>query len=67
MDPVALLLRWAHILAAITALGGLLFARVALLPTLEELGEETSDRIHGGIRRRWLPWVIGGITLLLAS
>ena len=67
MDPVALLLRWAHVLAAITALGGLLFVRVALLPTLEELGEETSDRIHGGIRRRWLPWVIGGITLLLAS
>jgi uncharacterized membrane protein len=67
MDPVTLLLRWAHILAAITALGGLLFARVALLPAAEELGEETADRIHAGIRRRWLPWVIGAITLLIGS
>lgn len=67
MDPVTLLLRWAHILAAITALGGLLFARVALLPTAEELGPETADRIHAGIRRRWLPWVIGAITLLFGS
>ncbi|MFM1902771.1 MAG: hypothetical protein RLZZ440_671 [Planctomycetota bacterium] len=67
MDPVTLLLRWAHILAAITALGGLLFARVALLPAAEELGEETADRVHAGIRRRWLPWVIGAITLLIGS
>jgi len=67
MDPVTLLLRWAHVLAAVVALGGLLFARVALLPTVEELGEETADRVHAGIRRRWLPWVIGAITLLFAS
>lgn len=67
MDPLSVLLRWAHILAAITALGGLLFSRFAVVPAAEELGEETADRIHAGIRRRWLPWVIGAITLLLAS
>jgi uncharacterized membrane protein len=67
MDPVTLLLRWAHILAAIIALGGLFFARFAMLPAAEELGTETADRLHAGIRRRWLPWVIGAITLLLAS
>jgi len=67
MDPVTLLLRWAHVLAAIAALGGLLFARFALLPAAEDLGRETADRLHDGIRRRWLPWVIGAITLLLAS
>lgn len=67
MDPVTLLLRWAHILGAVIALGGLLFARVALLPTVEELGPDTSDRVHAGIRRRWMPWVMGSITLLLAS
>jgi len=67
MDPLSVLLRWAHILAAITALGGLLFSRFALLPTAEELGEETADRIHAGVRRRWLLWVIGAITLLFAS
>ncbi len=67
MDPVTLLLRWAHILGAVIALVGLFFARVALLPAVEELGAETSDRVHTGIRRRWLPWVLGSITLLLAS
>ncbi len=67
MDPVTVLLRWAHVLAAITALGGLLFARFAFVPAAEELGAETADRLHAGVRRRWLPWVIGAITLLLAS
>jgi len=67
MDPLSVLLRWAHVLAAIAALGGLLFARVAVLPTTEELGEEAADAFHAGVRRRWLPWVIGAIVLLLAS
>lgn len=67
MDPTLLLLRWAHILAAIVAMGGLVFARFALVPALSEIDSTTRDRIHDGIRRRWLPWVIGAITLLLAS
>jgi uncharacterized membrane protein len=67
MDPVTLLLRWAHVLAAIAALGGLLFARFAFVPAAEELGAETADRLHAGVRRRWFPLVIGAITLLLAS
>ena len=67
MDPLTVVLRWAHVLAAIVALGGLLFARFALVPAADELGRETADRLHAGIRRRWLPWVIGAITLLLAS
>jgi uncharacterized membrane protein len=67
MDPTLLLLRWAHILAAIVAMGGLVFARFGLLPALSEVDAATRDRIHDAIRRRWLPWVIGAITVLLAS
>jgi uncharacterized membrane protein len=67
MDPTLLLLRWAHILAAIVAMGGLVFARFGLLPALSEVDVATRDRIHDAIRRRWLPWVIGAITVLLAS
>jgi uncharacterized membrane protein len=67
MDPTTLLLRWAHILAAIVAMGGLVFARFALLPALGELDASTRDRIHDQIRRRWLPWVTGAIAVLLAS
>ena len=67
MDPVTLVLRWAHVLAAIVAMGGLVFARFALLPAIAELDDQTRDGIHDRIRRRWLPWVIGAITVLLAS
>lgn len=67
MDPTLLALRWAHVLAACVALGGLVFARFGLLPALGDLDEQTRDRIHDRIRRHWLPWVIGSITLLLAS
>jgi uncharacterized membrane protein len=67
MDPTLLVLRWAHVLAAIVAMGGLVFARFALLPALSEVDAATRDRIHDRIRRSWLPWVIGAITLLLAS
>ena len=67
MDPVTLLLRWAHILAAIVAMGALVFARFGLLPALGDFDTATRDRIHDSIRRRWLPWVIGAITVLLAS
>ncbi len=67
MDPTTLFLRWAHVLAAIVAMGGLVYARFALLPALEEFDAATQERIHGSVRRRWLPWVIGAITVLLAS
>ncbi|MFM8379257.1 MAG: hypothetical protein ACKOB1_08025 [Planctomycetia bacterium] len=66
-DLVNLLLRWAHVLAAIAAFGGLLFARFGVVPALAEVDAATRDRIHEAIRRRWLPWVIGAITVLLAS
>jgi len=67
MDPVTLVLRWAHILAAIVAMGAVVFARFGLLPALSDFDAATRDRIHDSIRRRWLPWVIGAITVLLAS
>jgi len=70
MDSTTLLslaLRWAHVLAAIVAMGGLVFARFALLPALADVDEETRTRVHDQVRRRWLPWVIGAITVLLAS
>ena len=67
MDPTLLLLRWAHVLAAIVAMGGLFFARFALVPALSEIDSTTRDRIHDAIRPRWLPWVIGAITVLVAS
>ena len=67
IDISLLVFRWLHILAAIVAMGGLVFARVALLPALEAEDEATRGRIHEAIRGRWLKWVIGAITVLLVS
>jgi uncharacterized membrane protein len=60
-------LRWAHILAAMVAVGGLFYARYGLLPAMQVLDDRTREDLHDAIRKRWLPWVIGSITLLLAS
>ena len=67
MEAVLLLLRWAHILGAILTVGGLFFARFAFLPAVAEVDDATREKLHEAVRRRWLPWVIGGITLLLVS
>ena len=66
-EPLGLLLRWGHILAAVVALGGLFFSRFALLPALDDLDEAARQRVHDGVRRSWLLWVIGAITILLVT
>lgn len=61
------LLRWGHVLGAAIAVGGLFFARFAFLPAVESLDSDTATAVHERARRGWLPWVIGAITLLVAT
>ena len=67
MDALLLLLRWMHIFGAVILAGGLCFTRFALLPALADTDENSREKIQENIRRKWLPWVIIGITLLLVS
>lgn len=67
MDLLALVLRWLHLLAAMTAVGGSIFARFVLFPAQQPLAEADRQRLHGEIRRRWAPLVGVSILLLLAS
>ena len=67
MDALLLILRWSHILGVVLLVGGLAFLRFAFVPALEETDEETRGKLHESVRRRWLPFVIIGITLLLVS
>ena len=62
-----LVLRWAHILAAITAMGGTIFARFAVVPVLAGLPEEQRRTLHEAIRARWAKFVHGSIAVLLAT
>ena len=70
MDPTlifAILLRWMHILAAITAVGGTIFARLALVPSLGVLNEDARNKLHEAIRQHWARPVQIAIGFLLVS
>ena len=67
MDALLLLLRWMHIFGVVLLGGGLCFSRFALLPALADTEEDSREKFQERIRRKWLPWVIIAITLLLVS
>ena len=48
IDYLALVLRLLHILAVITAVGGMIFIRFALLPALDTIGDEQRRAELGG-------------------
>lgn len=64
---IGLVSRWLHVLAAIAAVGGTIFARFALLPSLQELPEAERKELHDRIRRRWSKVVMAAIGFLLLS
>jgi uncharacterized membrane protein len=66
-DPLALVFRWMHILAAITAVGGAIFARFALLPAAAELPDAQRATLVEGVRSRWFMFVNAAILFLIVS
>jgi uncharacterized membrane protein len=68
MDYVSLISRWLHILAAMAAVGGPIFIRLALMPAIcGALSDEQRQVLHEQIRRRWSRVVMVAILFLLAS
>jgi uncharacterized membrane protein len=67
LDYLGILLRWMHILAAITAVGGTIFVRVALLPSVAVLPDDQRKALHEQVRSRWMKFVLGAIAFLLVS
>lgn len=64
---IGVVLRWMHILAAITAVGGTIFARLALVPSLGVLNEDARTKLHEAIRQHWGKPVQVAISFLLIS
>lgn len=63
-----ILARWAHILAAITAVGGVLFLRFILIPAVaKSLSDEEHARLRAPVMARWKTVVHVCITLLVLS
>src|SRR5262245_47653422 len=67
LELVNLVSRWLHILAAITAVGGTVFARFVVVPSLEPLAPDERAALHAAMRMRWSKIVAAAIGFLLLS
>jgi uncharacterized membrane protein len=67
MNWLGLLLRWIHIFAAITAVGGTVFMRYALVPSVQVLPDDARKTLHDKVRSRWAKIVMLCIAFLLIS
>ena len=67
LDLDLLLLRWAHLLAAMAAVGGMLFMRLALLPSVAALSDDARKTLHDGVRARWAKVVMIAIAVLIGT
>src|SRR5437762_6462906 len=65
--PWLLILRYMHILGAITLMGGTIFMRFALRPVVVGLPPDTKLAIHEQVRSRWSKFVMLASALLLIS
>ena len=66
LELAGLALRWIHILAAITLMGGAIFQRFALMPAAAELDDAAHDRLKVAVRGHWSKLVMmsaGGLLL----
>jgi uncharacterized membrane protein len=59
--------RLTHIATAVLLLGGSLFSLLVLLPVLQSQTASVRGELSSLIRRRWQPFVHGGILLFLLS
>ncbi len=64
---LSMVLRALHLIAASTALGGMVFARFAFVPALNELEAGARERLHEAVRSRWAKFVHVSILFLLLS
>jgi uncharacterized membrane protein len=66
-DPILLILRYMHILGAITLMGGTIFMRFGLAPVAAGLDDTTRANLHQQVRSRWSKLVMLASGLLLVS
>jgi uncharacterized membrane protein len=65
--PVLLILRYMHILGAIALMGGTIFMRFALAPSVSTLDGATKTNLHENVRSRWSKFIMIASALLLIS
>jgi uncharacterized membrane protein len=68
VDWLAVLFRWIHVLAAVVAVGGVLFQRLVLMPSVQaSIDDGRRAKLHEEVARRWKGVLMACIGLLLVS
>ncbi len=67
MDPLGVILRWTHIASMSFLIGGAIYARLVLLPSLDSLAEAERANLADRIAARLRAWVAIAIGALLIS
>jgi uncharacterized membrane protein len=67
IDIIDILVRWMHILPALTMVGATIFMRFALHPSLGTLPDSQRAELQAAVRGRWSKVVMASIGLLLLS
>ncbi len=67
LDWLGIVFRWLHLLSAITAVGGTIFLRMALVPSVAVLSQEQHQALHEQVRSRWVKFVMAAIAFLIVS
>jgi uncharacterized membrane protein len=64
---MTILVQWVHLIAAVTAVGGMAFMLFILMPSMRVLNDEQRAQLAKAVsgRFRWVSW--GAIILLIAS
>jgi uncharacterized membrane protein len=67
MDLLAIVLRWTHIASMSFLIGGVLYARLVLYPSLDSLAEIEREKLGDRIAGRFRAWVAIAVGALLIS
>ena len=67
VDTTLLVLRWMHIFASITLIGGLVYQRFVVLPAVGSLDEGARQSLASALRGPWSKLVMISTLLLLVS
>ncbi len=66
-EMLGLLMRWLHIASAVLIIGGIAYARIAVMPALEELDRQDRPALLQQLAARYRAWIYAAPALLIGS
>jgi uncharacterized membrane protein len=64
---LSVLMRWVHIVSAITLLGGMIYARYVMAPAAGRLPEADRQKFAATVREKFRPLVLVAVSMLVIS